>query len=323
MAVAVKNALQPVTQRPLNRLAVGSWLGVAFILGSVAVVFYGLDWLWTELAPAFAGAGLIKPAVQTALRVLVQILALAGLVYAGLRLVGPSPPRGLAAGIAFGIAACLAAGLACLEAVRWLGEGSSASGAVAAALFVVLLGGAVYLYFVPRFEHWLVEVEAQGWFSVAPYKRTQGQRVRRGTILGILVLAGCGIWTLMHHNVVPAGSWQVVLPFAGGLPVTVLPARNYTVPLLLALASFWLAYRVVNYPTFADFLIATEAELNKVSWTTRKRLVQDTVVVLVTVILLTAFLFVVDQLWAFILTKIGVIQIAPPSGGAGGAKVPY
>ena len=32
-----------------------------------------------------------------------------------------------------------------------------------------------------------------------------------------------------------------------------------------------------------DFLIATEAEMNKVSWTTRKRLVKDTIVVLVTV----------------------------------------
>ena len=40
--------------------------------------------------------------------------------------------------------------------------------------------------------------------------------------------------------------------------------------------------------------IATEAEINKVSWTTRKRLIQDTTVVLVTVFLFTLFLFVVD-----------------------------
>src|SRR2546430_6963945 len=39
---------------------------------------------------------------------------------------------------------------------------------------------------------------------------------------------------------------------------------SITLPLLLAAASLWLAYRVVNYPTFADFLIATEAEMNKV-----------------------------------------------------------
>ncbi len=34
--------------------------------------------------------------------------------------------------------------------------------------------------------------------------------------------------------------------------------------------ALWLAWRVVNVPSFADFLIATEAELNKVSWTTRR-----------------------------------------------------
>jgi preprotein translocase SecE subunit len=73
-------------------------------------------------------------------------------------------------------------------------------------------------------------------------------------------------------------------------------------PVLLALAALWFAWRVVNYPTFADFLIATEAEMNKVSWTTRKRLVQDTIVVLVTVALLTVFLFFVDILWIKILS---------------------
>jgi len=63
---------------------------------------------------------------------------------------------------------------------------------------------------------------------------------------------------------------------AAGMPVyqplTLLPALRYTLPLLLLAASIWLAWRVVNFPPFADFLIATEAELNKVSWTTRPRL---------------------------------------------------
>ena len=68
--------------------------------------------------------------------------------------------------------------------------------------------------------------------------------------------------------------------------VTLLPALQFTVPLLLLAASLWLAWRIVNLPAFADFLIATEAELNKVSWTTRKRLYQDTIVVLVTVFLM-------------------------------------
>ena len=49
---------------------------------------------------------------------------------------------------------------------------------------------------------------------------------------------------------------------------------HLVVPLLLSAGLIWFAWRIVNWPTFADFLIATEAEINKVSWTTRKRLVR-------------------------------------------------
>src|SRR5438046_9914901 len=78
---------------------------------------------------------------------------------------------------------------------------------------------------------------------------------------------------------------------------------HLVLPILMGLALLWVSWRVVNWPTFADFLIATEAEMNKVSWTTRKRLVQDTIVVLVTVFLLTAFLFVVDIIWIKVLSN--------------------
>ncbi len=66
-------------------------------------------------------------------------------------------------------------------------------------------------------------------------------------------------------------------------------------------------------PVFADFLIATEAEMNKVSWTTRRRLIQDTIVVLVTVFLMTMFLFLVDIMWIQILSwpYVGVLQYNP------------
>src|SRR5207302_1449682 len=77
----------------------------------------------------------------------------------------------------------------------------------------------------------------------------------------------------------------------------------------------WLAYRLVNFPPFADFLIATEAELNKVSWVTRRRLIQDSVVVLVTMLLMTAFLFVIDIAWWLALSNryVGVIRSSDES----------
>jgi preprotein translocase SecE subunit len=95
-------------------------------------------------------------------------------------------------------------------------------------------------------------------------------------------------------------------------PIPILPQVRFTVPLLLAALSLWFAWRLVNYPVFADFLIATEAELNKVSWTTRKRLFQDTIVVLVTVLLMAGFLLIVDLGCRTILGNewIRVIQIS-------------
>src|SRR5205823_12407431 len=84
-------------------------------------------------------------------------------------------------------------------------------------------------------------------------------------------------------------------------------------PVLLGLVLVYFAWRLVNVPAFADFLIATEAEMNKVSWTTRRRLIQDTIVVLVTVVLMTLFLFLVDIMWIQILSNpyVGVLQYNP------------
>ena len=41
---------------------------------------------------------------------------------------------------------------------------------------------------------------------------------------------------------------------------------------VLASLGLWVAFRLVNMPAFADFLIAVEAEMNKVSWPTRGEL---------------------------------------------------
>lgn len=92
--------------------------------------------------------------------------------------------------------------------------------------------------------------------------------------------------------------WYWTIPFTNPSQYVYLMFKvNAIMPIIFGVLLIWLAYRIVNVPTFADFLIATEAEMNKVSWTTRKRLLQDTVVVLTTVFLFTTFLFVVDIIW--------------------------
>lgn len=72
---------------------------------------------------------------------------------------------------------------------------------------------------------------------------------------------------------------------------------HYLIPGLLLLACVWVAYRLVNLPSFADFLIAVEAEMNKVSWPTRGELVRASAVVLVTMVSLAMVLFLYDVFW--------------------------
>ena len=71
-----------------------------------------------------------------------------------------------------------------------------------------------------------------------------------------------------------------------------------------------MSYRVVNYPKFADFLIAVEAEMNKVSWPTRGELVRSSIVVIFVILVLAGLLYFYDLLWGFIFGKnvLGVLK---------------
>jgi preprotein translocase subunit SecE len=76
--------------------------------------------------------------------------------------------------------------------------------------------------------------------------------------------------------------------------------------LVFLLPGIWFAYRIVNYSRFADFLIAVEAEMNKVSWPTRPELVRAVAVVLFTVAFLSVVLFSYDLIWNQIFKLLGV-----------------
>lgn len=89
---------------------------------------------------------------------------------------------------------------------------------------------------------------------------------------------------------------------------------RYGVPGLLLVVAVVGIYRLVNYNRFADFLIATEAELNKVSWSSKQELKSSTIVVLATVVLMAVYLFAMDRMWEELLKLVGVLQ--PPEQGA-------
>lgn len=129
----------------------------------------------------------------------------------------------------------------------------------------------------------------QEFTSAALYKRSQGRLARQITCLVIWLVVAVGCWRL---------STQV-------LNRTDLAVR-YGVPGVMLLVGMWIGYRLVNYPPFADFLIAVEAEMNKVSWPTWRELSRSTVVVIVLIVGLTAVLFSLDAIFQFVLQTLGV-----------------
>jgi preprotein translocase subunit SecE len=127
---------------------------------------------------------------------------------------------------------------------------------------------------------------------VGLYKRTQGKVTRQVTAATLFVTIALGCWQLL----VVLKTWSWLQARSTGL--------EYAIPGALVALGAWLSYRVVNYPPFADFLIAVEAEMAKVSWPSRRELVRATVVVLVTMLVLTIMLSVYDAIWSLLLDKL-------------------
>jgi preprotein translocase SecE subunit len=308
MATAVQpNSTEPQAPNPRTRLAFVSVLGALFVLAGIGVAAYLVPQLWKDTVTPALGQG--ASFVDVTLRLLTQLAVAAAIIWLGTRLAGDNPPKGLRGGIFLVIATAVT--IFFLTRAVWL---NTADLQIAS----VVTGGvlAVLLFFGYRFlvsqrgVQYMHALEEQGWFSAFSHKRSQGVRARRYTLLGILIVGWTGVWAIVSQEPFGRGDWNLEVPFTDKT-VTVLSDIEYTIPLLLAALTFWIAWRAVNLPTFADFLIATEAEMNKVSWSSKRRLLQDTIVVLVTVVLLTLFLLVVDIFWGWLLS-LRPIGVLPP-----------
>lgn len=126
-------------------------------------------------------------------------------------------------------------------------------------------------------------------FDASIYKRNQGRVTRQITFAAVVLGAGAGFYRF----------GQFATGFSNEL--------RYGVPTALFIAVVWLTYRLVNMPAFADFLIAVEAEMNKVSWPTRNELFRASAVVLITMLILTAALWVFDTVWQIVFRSLGIL----------------
>ena len=136
--------------------------------------------------------------------------------------------------------------------------------------------------------------------QVGLYKPLQGWYARLYTAIGLGVTVALGIWRLE----------EAVRDYA--------TATRFGIPAAVGAVLGWIIFRLVQFPPFVEFLIATEAEMNKVSWTSRDDLYRATSVVLTTVFLMAVFLFGVDWVWSNLLQLLGVLKFG--GGGAFGSS---
>jgi preprotein translocase subunit SecE len=123
------------------------------------------------------------------------------------------------------------------------------------------------------------------------YKPAQGKRIRWTTFA-----VGCGLAAI-------TGYWLSDTLQAYSVYL------QYVLPLVIVIGISYLMFYVINRPQMADFLIATEGEMKKVSWSSRREVIGSTKVVIITTFTLATMLFVVDLLFQRFFMTIRVILV--------------
>ena len=127
--------------------------------------------------------------------------------------------------------------------------------------------------------------------SLNVYKRSQGRLTRQLTALAIALIVILGAWTLSQG---PLSNYRD-------------PVRT-GIPLVLSALALWVAFRIVNVPRFADFLISVEAEMDKVTWASREELQRATIVVIATMVFIGLVLLAYDVFWVWFFTLVRILQ---------------
>jgi preprotein translocase subunit SecE len=156
--------------------------------------------------------------------------------------------------------------------------------------------------------------------SASVYKRNQGKVARQVTFAVLSLVIGIGAWRLSQLLPLWFAPGQVLAgggsaeggfgfgdAFLNGGGLGDVGVVRFLMPALLLAAGLWFCFRLVNVPRFADFLIAVEAEMAKVSWPTGGEVVRSSAVVMFVIFALAAILAVYDLFWWFVLRY--VLQI--------------
>lgn len=311
MAVADAPAAAPENRKPtpvsLSQLGIA---GALYVILAYLAVAHLVPYLWGQYFPVGS--------LGSSFGLLIALIVVAGLALYVWNRAFPRAP-GLRAAVAVGVGNVVV-GFLVVYVVAWLVDAifgrlfnpdtrAWVGTGLMAVIAILWLRYVLRSFNSPNFPKRMLRIEDGGWFTTEPYKKMQGLRIRRITMLSLILTVGLGIYYYLFRtsgSLTRSTVWSI--PFIDGQELIVFRAAGLTIPLLLMALTLWFGYRLVNYPKFAEFLINTEAELAKVSWTTRKRLIRDTGVVLLTVLILSGFLYFLDILWVIILRTVGVLH---------------
>jgi preprotein translocase SecE subunit len=136
--------------------------------------------------------------------------------------------------------------------------------------------------------------------AVSIYKKGQGYwtRLMSAIGLGLIVFMGA-VWL---WDILKAQSY-------GGIePVYISAGGSIAFIAIFAIVGYYLIGRKQNV---VDFMVATEGEMKKVNWSTRREIVGSTWVVIALTIAIALLCMVCDYSFAFVFQQMGVLETGP------------
>ncbi len=121
------------------------------------------------------------------------------------------------------------------------------------------------------------------------YKKGQGYYTRLWSSIIVWTIAAIGTHVLYKKLESTSNEWVYM-----GVPIAIICAVT------------WFLYWLQNRPAVADFLILSEGELKKVSWSSKAEIIASTIIVVVVVIFMAAFLGSIDLAFHALFNSIGL-----------------
>ncbi len=154
-----------------------------------------------------------------------------------------------------------------------------------------------------------VAAPATGFFSI--YKKGQGYWTRLVTCICAAALLGliCQ-WVFTHARL-----WLIEGLASPARTADAAQALGRNIALgisggLFLIGAFF-AWKFINAPRGAEFLITTDSEMKRVNWATRKEVVGSTRVVIIFLFFVCMFLFFSDIIFGYFFHLIGVLRTGP------------